>query len=313
MRLLWIQRYIQSERISKKGQRLVDCAVRRRHARTGPSGRRIVFSVREPPAFLIFLAIVLQSGCVPAAAFEEDVERAYGVTPQGIARAIDDARRDFAAHPDDTVILDFAPGHSDLSHAPIAGRGVIDVSDIHPGDHGRLILHGAGSKRTTFVFNRDAAWIYGRDTSRVSFVGLRMTASQYTVSQGHVLSVAAGAVVLVFEDGYPSPGELFNPDRSGRSAGRYLRRYTDSADDPHLIESGNAQIPWSGAERISRNICRIILDNRQFKPDYHPGDFVCVKSKRNGNAYCFLGGNDITFDDVVWTLKSRGVFRGGVG
>ena len=37
-----------------------------------------------------------------------------------------------------------------------------------------------------------------------------------------------------------------------------------------------------------------------------------MKSKsEESSAYRFLGGNDLTFDDVLWTRATRGVFRSG--
>jgi len=259
--------------------------------------------------FLMLWAMAAQCTGTPSVAFELDIGKTYGMTVPGIARAIEAARRDFASRPNDTVVLNIAAGRYDLSREPIVGRGVINVSDIHPGDRGRLIIRGAGDGRTVLIFDKNAAWIYGTGVYHVSFVGLSMTASEYTISQGHVVSVVPGSVVLAIEDGFPSPGELFN---SGKLSGRFLRRYTDSADDPHLVQDDNHQVAWSHAERISRNNWRVFLNDPEFKPHYRPGDFVCIKSKPNGSAYWFFGGNDITFDDVVWTQLALGVFRGGL-
>jgi parallel beta-helix repeat protein len=280
----------------------------RRNLRAQQYARRSIRCILAALAFFPLALLVVGS---PAAALEENIGSAHGLTANGIAQAIDDAKRDFAAHPDDTVTLYIGPGRYDLSQTS-GERGVINVSGIHPGDRGRLIIRGAGPTRTTLVFDRNAAWIFGRNVYHVSFVGLRMTASQYTVSQGHVVSVTPGAVVLAIEDGFPSPGDLFNPDRQGHGAGRFLRRYVDSATDPHRIETDN-QIAWSAAQHLSGKEWRMVLQNAELKPDYRPGDFVCIKSKPHGNAYWFAGGDDIAFDHIVWSLKARGVFRGGIG
>src|SRR5579862_153453 len=150
--------------------------------------------MRSPRSFLILWAIAIRCSGGPAAAFDLDIGKTYGVTIPGIAHAIEDARRDFASRPNDIVVLDIAAGHYDLSREPVVGRGVINVSDIRPGAYGRLIFRGAGARRTTLVFDKDATWIYGRNVYHISFTGMRMTAAQYTVSQGHVLSVTPGAV-----------------------------------------------------------------------------------------------------------------------
>jgi hypothetical protein len=258
---------------------------------------------------VLCLVPFLASGAAVAATRQIDVAATYGITRAGIAHAIEDAKRDFAVHPDDTVVLDFRPGVYDLSDVR-DDRPVIDVSNIRPGDGGRLIIRGAGPDQTTLVMDKDARWIVGRNVYRMSFVGLHMTARQQTVSQGHVVATGRDIVVLRIANGFPSPSDIFNPHRD---RGRYLRRYTDSRSDPQVIALDNRQIPWVGAEPVAGGLWRIDLAPGSGVPGYHTGDLVCIKSKPDGNAYWFLRGSDIAFDHVEWTRKSRGVFRGGIG
>jgi hypothetical protein len=56
----------------------------------------------------------------------------------------------------------------------------------------------------------------------------------------------------------------------------------------------------------------MVLKRRGELAPYRTGDLVGIKSKETGNVYWFFQGSDITFEDVHWTRKSRGVFRGGI-
>jgi hypothetical protein len=242
-----------------------------------------------------------------------------GVTHAGFAKAIAQAKRTFAQEPDATVEVRIGPGTFDLSETRDA-RGVIDVTGVHPGEHGRLVIRGAGPGKTTLVFDKGVNWIFGRDVFHVSFIGLRLASKQPTVSQGHVVSVGASEVVLDIQDGFPSPGELFNPKSN---QGRYLRRYADSRTDPKLDDT-EPQVPWNQATQVSGARWRFELHKRwpidvagrigwRDRPDWKPGDLIGIKSKPPGNVFWFFGGSDIAFEDIEWVGRSRGTFRGGIG
>jgi hypothetical protein len=243
-----------------------------------------------------------------------DVKEAYGITQDGIAKAIEAAKKDFAARPNDTVILKFAAGTYALDNTS-QSRGIIVVSGLQPGPQGRLIFQGAGMDQTTWVFASGSDWIYGRDAYRLSFVDMHMAGKDIDVSQGHVVEVGPGEVVLDIQRGFPTPLDIFDPNPKG---GRYLRRYTDSRTDPQLIPDNNTQIPWKTTVALSGSLWQINL-GRGFlnvTPPYHKGDLIGIKSAfahGGGNNFWFFGGSDVTFDHIKWTGKSRGVFRGGMG
>jgi hypothetical protein len=236
-----------------------------------------------------------------------NVQSKFGISVPGIRKAIHDAKNHFGKAPDDVVILEFDEGSFYLEDEGSA-KGTIDLSGIKPGAKGRLVFQGKGIDKTTLVFsdNKDALW--GRDVYRVTFANMHMTRKKYTVSQGLVVSTASGKVVLDIQEGFPTPADIFNP-QSGQ--GRYLRRYTNSRTDPHIIEENNDQIPWSRASHVEGQRWEIELKSKKVVANYSKGDLVGIKSKHGGQAYWLMGGSDIVFESVRWTQKTRGVFRGG--
>ena len=229
------------------------------------------------------------------------------VTPATITAAIGAAKADFAKRPDDVFVIRIPAGTFDLSSAT-SGNGAIDVSGIHPGDRGRLVIAGAGRDATTLVFDRGVNWIYGRQVFHVSFAAMRMASKQPTVSQGHVVSVAPGEVVMDLQAGFPTPKELFN-EESGQ--GRFLRHYTDSRTDPQLVGT-ETQYAWTAAAALGGARWRMTLTKKRETPPWKPGDLLAIKSKPTGNVYWLMGGSDVAFENVEWVGRSRGVFRGGL-
>jgi hypothetical protein len=265
------------------------------------------FFFSKKKTFLVFSCLAVANAA--AATIDIDVAKTYGgISLATIDQAIDQARRRFRTSPNDVITLDLPAGVFHLS----AGSGdaaSIDVSHVQPRAQGRLILKGAGSDRTTLVFDTHRDQIVGRGAAHIAFVGLHFTVGYLTVSQGHVERVLPDAVVLRIEDGFPTPGDLFDPDIR---AGRYLRRCTDSASAPEMEEFDNGQVPWWRAEPLADRLWRMDIRQRPEGATFRIGDLVAIKSKHNdGSAYRFLGSSDITFDDVLWTRNTRGVFRAG--
>jgi len=230
------------------------------------------------------------------------------INQAAIVRAISEAKKYFAKHPSDTVVIEFDAGTYPLSAPTNGDKGIIELSGVKPGPAGRLVLRGAGMDKTTLVFDPAADQIYGKDVHQISFIGFHMTRKDYSVSQGHVMAVASGHIDLEIQSGFPTPQDIFNPD-SGQ--GRYLRRYTDSRSDPQLILKDNDQIPWKTAQLIAGRRWRINLKQTTRLANYKPGDLVGIKSKHGGQTYWISGGSDFVFEEVKWTQESRGVFRGG--
>ena len=184
---------------------------------------------------------------------------------------------------------------------------------MQPGPTGRFIMEGEGMENTTLIFE-DLKYdvMKGHNVYRTTIKNLHLTRGKSVVTQGHVVSVSKGQVVLDIEPGFPTPLDIFNPlfDQ-----GRYLRRYTDDPN-PELIVDNNDQIPWSNASHLSHNQWVIYLKQVNLTPLYNEGDYLGVKSKcctsNGGSAYFFCGGEDIAFEYVKWTRQSRGVLRCGI-
>lgn len=266
----------------------------------------------------LLTATILLPLATHAETIDVDVQKQYGLTLEGIETAIADARRHFATAPNDIIVEMLPAGTFDFSaQYDDSKRSDIDVSNVMPGPQGRLIFQGAGSERTTLIFANRKVEIAGRNTYRVSFVGMHLTVDAMTVSQGHVVSLNGSTLVLDIQPGFPSPGDLYNLDfsQTHHGTGRAVRRYTDSRDDPHLDTSrANRQFSWNDPRQIPGYPSRwqIELDLGFASAPYRPGDLIAIKAKKGAQAFAFLGGSDVMFKDILWTRTTRGIFRGGM-
>lgn len=243
-----------------------------------------------------------------------NVRERFGITAEGIRKAVGAAKIHFDNASNDVVILEFEAGSFRLEDRG-PSKGTIDLSGIRPGPNGRLIFQGKGMDRTILVFADNKHALYGRDVRRVTFADMHMTRKDYTVSQGLVVEVAPGRVVLDIHPGFPTPDMIFNPLSK---QGRFLRRYTNSATDPQVIEQNNEQLPWTRSSHIEGRRWQLDLKQKNRVADYSAGDLIGIKSKHSkgktefgGQTYWFYSGSDFLFQSVKWTHKSRGVFRGG--
>jgi hypothetical protein len=254
-----------------------------------------------------------------------DVVQKYGFSNQGLAAAMKAAATAVANNPNSNVELYIGPG----THILRETATPFDVSGIHPGVGGRLAITGAGMMQTTVVFDgSEFDTIQGNDVHRLTVSDMTFTRSTQTVTQGVCVSVNSTGVVLDIAAGFPSPLDIYDA-QSGQ--GRFLRAYTTSKTDPHLVvdpsnnetvwpPTSNWQVPWDkpvfvgvGAAPGSQ---RWLLTLRPGAPDsppaYHAGDLVAVKSKHQMNAYFLAGGDDIIMQRIRWLRHSRGVIRGGI-
>ena len=251
----------------------------------------------------------------PAVPVVIDVQSAYGITQPGIARALVAARKEFVDHPDATVILKFAAGTYELEPGP-GNTPIIEVSNLQPGPHGRLIFQGAGMDQTTLVFAPGVDWIFGRNVYRLTFADMHMAGKCIDVSQGHVVSVSPGKVVLDIEAGFPTPLEIFNPQPFARTLSAALHRQPHRAGADYRQQSADFLDLHHPLIRLA---LAVQFGGRGYVHatlDYKKGELVGIKSalaRGGGNTYWFRGGSDIAFDHVEWTGMSRGIFRGGIG
>jgi len=253
------------------------------------------------------LLVVALAAMAKAETVTWNVRTRYGVSAKGIRQAVHEAKAHFSKAPNDAVVLEFDAGSFFIEDKG-SSKGAIDLSEVKPGPKGRLVFQGKGIDKTILVFSNSKHAIYGRNVYRVTIADMHMTRKNYTVSQGIVVETAPGKVVLEIHKGFPTPAEIFNP-RSGQ--GRYLRRYTNSRTDPELIQQDNKQIPWTRAIHVKDRQWKIEFKRKTELANYSKGDLVGIKSKHGGQTYWLMGGSDILFQDVKWTQKTRGVFRGG--
>lgn len=263
---------------------------------------------------IMFLPLFLACMKVGAATIHWNLNSLYGVIQAGFASVITAAKNHFTTSPNDSIIVDIDSGTYN-----IGGNGSFGINlraGLNPGANGRLIFQGAGMNATKLVFTEvDQDMINGMNVYRLEFRDMHMARSQYTVTQGTVVSVAAGQIVLDIQSGFPTPLAIY----LSSSGGKYIRRYTSSLTDPQVIQTNNTQVPWgwrNGAAMppvlVSGSQWRIYLNNsNSVLSNYSVGELVGVKSKHEGNVYWFSRGSDLVFRNIRWTGSSRGLVRNG--
>jgi hypothetical protein len=246
-----------------------------------------------------------------------NINSIYSVTQTGIANAFSDARLHFNNLPNDTVVL-----HINAGTDSIGGNGSygIDLTGgINPGPNGRLVFEGAGMDSTILVFTEmSQREIMGRNLYRITFRNMHMTRATYTVSQGIVVNVLPGQVILNIQSGFPTPADIWDTSIVTAGGGRFLRQYTNSQTNPQLVynnytdfTSVHNQIAWDSAKLVSGSIWKIFLHNPTQVAYYSPGNLIGIKSKHEGEVYWIQGGSDIIFENIKWTQATRGLVRGG--
>jgi hypothetical protein len=248
----------------------------------------------------------------------------YTVNANGFASIISDARNHFDTFPNDTITVHINAGSYQINGGDNIGIN-FNGGLLSENAQGRLIFQGAGMYETTLTFtDKNDDMIKGNNVYHLEFRDIFMTRPQYSVSQGTIVSVSAGEVVLDIEQGFPDPYSLFAIEGgAGRfDAGRYLRKYDNSNKlDPLVILDNNRQISWgwrNGApvypveDTNVPNRWTIFLNNASTVVSYYaPGDYLGIKSKSEGHIYWFSRGSDLVFRNIRWRNSSRGLVRGG--
>lgn len=263
---------------------------------------------------LLFLILFYSNNLFSATIFW-DLNAIYGISQSGFASIISDSRNHFSESPNDTIIIYINPGTYN-----IGGNGSYGINlsgGINPGPNGRLIFQGAGMDLTTLIFTDiEVDEINANNLYRTTFKDMHMTRDRYTVTQGNVVSVAPGEIVIDLHTGFPTPLQLWKD----WDQGRYLRRYTNEIHDPQIIQINNEQEPfgWRNGQGIQP---QLITGNRwkfflnsptKVLSNYQAGDLVGIKSKFEGGTYRINRGSDIVFENIKWTHSTRGVTRNGV-
>jgi len=255
-----------------------------------------------------------------------------------------------AACMSDEYTINLPPGTFLLGQPPnrsngAAPLGAIDVSGIlSPNATGKLIINGAGEGEngTTLKLSNAVTatsgypTIYGRSAYHVTFQNMHFGAEYPTVSQGRIqsINVSDNSLTLTIPEGFPTPLDLFTATRTNPK-GRYLRAYSDNPANPALVQDvaagtsallvDNRQVPWGYVGNAYKaptpdpsgpNNWRIYI-NYSVKDmvgtsAYAPGrNMICIKAKSLWGGYVFINSQFVTFDHIIWTEFSRGVFRAG--
>ncbi|BDS06294.1 hypothetical protein NT6N_13340 [Oceaniferula spumae] len=265
--------------------------------------KSIHYLITAATSFLAFMSPI-QSG---AETLIWNVKKEYGITAEGIQKAVQAAKVHFRKTPNDVIVLEFDEGSYNLNGKDTE-PGTIDLGGVKPGPKGRLIFKGAGMDKTVLVFSDNIHAITGKNVYRVTMSDMHMTRKNYTVSQGDVVETSKGKVVLDIHEGFPTPMDIFN---AKSDQGRYIRRYTNSKTDPQLVVKNNAQLAWKTATHLGGQRWQLNLVKKNVVPTYSKGDLLGIKSKHGGQTYKFMGGSDFIFKSIKWTQKTRGVFRKG--
>lgn len=265
--------------------------------------------------FCIILLTGIDSNHLTANSVTWNLKSLYGITQTGFASIIKDAKNHFTYSPTDTITI-----RIDAGTYSIGGNGAdgISLSSIGSASTvGQLIFEGAGMDQTTLIFTDITQdMIHGSDVYGLEFRDMHMTRDRYTVTQGNVVSVVPGEIIIELHEGFPTPLELWQD----WSQGRFLRRYTTSTTDPEVIAVDNDQVPYGWRSNAAKK--PELVQGRQWRfylnsttlllSNYHVGEYVGIKSKFEGQTYWFQRGSNLVFENIKWTHSSRGLVRGGL-
>lgn len=265
--------------------------------------------------FKLILCSSLVSNNLAANTITWNLKSLYGITQAGFASIIANAKNHFSIQPNDSIIVQIDAGTYSIGGNGQDGISINSIGTLSA--TGRLIFKGAGMDQTTLIFTDITQdMIHGSDVYGLEFRDMHMTRDRYTVTQGNVVSVAPGEIIIELHEGFPTPLELWQD----WSQGRFLRRYTTSTTDPEVIAVDNDQVPYgwrSGAakkpELVQGRQWRFYLNSTTLLlSNYHVGESVGIKSKFEGQTYWFQRGSNLVFENIKWTHSSRGLVRGGL-
>ena len=283
------------------------------------------------------------SETTPALLIDVPLSKSGQLLEEAILGAIAQAKSSLIAQPSRSVLVQLPAGEFRVNTTTVP----FELSDVKPAPGASLTIAGASGGATVLRFDGRNDVISGRNTSHVRFQDLTFGRQRLTTTQGVVVGADAKSLTLAIQDGYPTPGLLMaDPERLQPGAGRWMRLYTEVEGGRCEIvtdaSNGTAwpakppatQVKWLTAVAVAPDAASTIDVGststqppqrrlwrfgglkwdfgRNSEPVYRAGSIVGVKSKHGGQAFFFLGGDDITFRRIVWTEHSRGVIRGGI-
>ena len=198
-----------------------------------------------------------------------------------------------------------------------------------------LIILGAGSDNTFFVTtDSNIHAINGSNiTGNISFKGITFSRDQISSSQGKItnndfkVKENISSLTIKIDPGFPSIKELLQRKKNTVSIklytgkpfnqGNYIHKYNqdgtiDRESDQARIINVLDFLPSSTTSDNSDNYDKVIIKvAAENKKSWKKGDNIAIKIKSGGFPYYLWGENgEISFVDIKWTHKTRGIIRG---
>ena len=198
-----------------------------------------------------------------------------------------------------------------------------------------LIILGAGSDNTFFVTtDSNIHAINGSNiTGNISFKGITFSRDQISSSQGKItnndfkVKENISSLTIKIDPGFPSIKELLQRKKNTVSIklytgkpfnqGNYIHKYNqdgtiDRESDQARIINVLDFLPSSTTSDNSDNYDKVIIKvAAENKMSWQVGDNIAIKIKSGGFPYYLWGENgEISFVDIKWTHKTRGIIRG---
>ena len=198
-----------------------------------------------------------------------------------------------------------------------------------------LIILGAGSDNTFFVTtDSNIHAINGSNiTGIISFKGITFSRDQISSSQGKItnndfkVKENISSLTIKIDPGFPSIKELLQRKKNTVSIklytgkpfnqGNYIHKYNqdgtiDRESDQARIINVLDFLPSSTTSDNSDNYDKVIIKvAAENKMSWQVGDNIAIKIKSGGFPYYLWGENgEISFVDIKWTHKTRGIIRG---
>ena len=131
-----------------------------------------------------------------------DVGRKYGISFEGLTKAIKEAQSWFAEDEGYIVTIFIAKGIHHLRYPDYDSS--LDLTGAQPGQGGRLVIKGAGMHNTVIVTDNWHNTIVGQGVRNLTVRNIHFKSDRHMTSQGIVTSVGAGFVILNIGNEFPS-------------------------------------------------------------------------------------------------------------
>lgn len=185
---------------------------------------------------------------------------------------------------------------------------------------GAYLKYGDGDETT----DEDTITFYGSSLDHLTMKDFSLTADRIFSTQGTVVSVAQGKVVIQLDEGYPGIDELFETETTEANKMRLID--DGNPDDPNFVLGPDDDLyyyRWSwqgsetgfGPENLGNGEWKFFLVRDEVPPN-KVGDRMAISSKCGQSNWGMfdggeLGGTDLVFENIELTRLGRIKFRRG--